>query len=425
MLDKDIRLSKLDLIPARYPAKMSWPSDQRAILHVDMDQFFAAIAVLDDPSLKGKPVLVGGSGPRGVLSTASYEARKFGCRSAMPTAVALRLCPHAIIVKVPGERIREMSAKLFDILDRVSPLVQPLSCDEAFIDATGSQRLLGPPQAIAQQIKDQIKDELELTASVGVAPNKFLAKLASDLEKPDGLTVIPPDPEAIQQRLDPLPIGKMWGVGPATEANLAKRGVRTFADLRQLTEQQLGNDTGEDALRLYRLARGLDDRPVVPEREAKSVGHEQTFREDLKDPDHVRTIMLTQAEDVARRLRHKQLLARGVTVKIRFGDFQTITRSATLERPTDLTDELYRPAIALFDKWARTTYQPVRLIGISAGPLTHEADQQDLFADPEREKQKQVEQTLDLIKQKFGKRSVHRGQTSNQERTYDPRNGYS
>lgn len=403
---------------------MPWPDDQRAILHVDMDQFFAAIAVLDDPSLKGKPVLVGGGGPRGVLSTASYEARKFGCRSAMPTAVALRLCPDAVLVKVPGERIREMSGKLFDILDRVSPLVQPLSCDEAFIDATGSQRLLGPPDVIAQQIKQQIRDELQLAASVGVAPNKFLAKLASDLEKPDGLTVIPPNPQAIQHALDPLAISRMWGVGPATEAKLAKRGVRTFADLRRLTEQQLQRDTGEDASRLYRLSRGIDSRPVVPSREAKSVGHEQTFREDLKDPAHVRAIMLTQAEDVARRLRHKDLLAKGITVKIRFGKFETITRSTTLDRPTDLTDELYHPALVLFDKWAKSTFQPVRLIGVSAGPLTHEPPQQDLFVDPQREKKIQVEQTLDRIKTKFGKRAVHRGQTPNEERTYDPRNGY-
>lgn len=405
---------------------MTWPDDQRAILHVDMDAFFAAIAVLDDPSLRGKPVLIGGTGPRGVLSTASYEARVYGCHSAMPTAVALRLCPHAKVVKVPGARIREMSSRLFEILDRVSPLVQPLSCDEAFIDATGSQRLLGPPEQIARHVKDQIKDELQLTASVGVATNKFLAKIASDLQKPDGLTVVPPESRKAQALLDPLPIGKMWGVGPATEAKLAKRGVRTFADLRRLTEDQLTRDAGEeDGSRLHRLSRGIDDRPVVPTREAKSVGHEQTFREDLRDPDHVRAVMLTQAEDVARRLREKDLLARGVTVKIRFGDFKTITRSTTLDRPTDMTDELYHPALALFDKWASSAFAPVRLIGVSAGPLTHEPPQQDLFADPQREKKKQVEQTLDQIKSKFGKRAVHRGQTPDEERTYDPRNGYA
>lgn len=403
---------------------MDWPADQRSILHVDMDQFFAAIAVLDDPSLKGKPVLVGGGGPRGVLSTASYEARKFGCRSAMPTAMALRLCPDAVLVKVPGERIREMSAKLFDLLDQVSPLVQPLSCDEAFIDATGSLRLLGQPEAIARHIKQRVRDELRLTASVGVAPNKFLAKLASDLEKPDGLTVIPPEAAKIQAILDPLPIGRMWGVGPATEAKLNRRGVRTFADLRRLTEDQLQHDTGEDASRLYRLSRGIDDRPVIPSREAKSIGQEQTFHQDIRDPDHIRAIMLTQAEDVARRLRHEQLLARGITVKIRYGNFETITRSATLDRPTDLTDEIYRPAIALFDHWAKRAFQPVRLIGVTAGPLTHEDPQPQLFADPTREKKKQVEQTLDLIKTKFGKRAVHRGQTPNEQRTYDPRNGY-
>ena len=403
---------------------MPWATSQRAILHVDMDQFFAAIAMLDDPSLKGKPVLVGGGGPRGVLSTASYEARKFGCRSAMPTAVAMRLCPDALLVKVPGERIREMSAKLFDILDRASPLVQPLSCDEAFIDVTGSQRLLGPPQEIARDIKQQVRDELGLTASVGVAPNKFLAKLASDLEKPDGLTVIPPDPQSIQRILDPLAINKMWGVGPATEAKLATRGVRTFADLRRLAEDQITRAAGDDGSRLHRLSRGIDDRPVIPFSEAKSIGQEQTLRQDVRDPDHIRAIMLPQAEDIARRLRYKQRLARGITVKIRFGDFQTITRSITLDRPTDLTDELYRPAIALFDKWAKHNFQPVRLIGVSAGPLTHEPPQQDLFADPQREKKIQVEQTLDQIKSKFGKRAVHRGQPPNQERIDDPRNGY-
>ncbi|MEM9415768.1 MAG: DNA polymerase IV [Planctomycetota bacterium] len=407
-----------------------WP---RAILHVDMDQFFAAIAVLDDPSLKGKPVLVGGTGPRGVLSTASYEARKFGCRSAMPTAVALRLCPHATIVKVPGARIRELSGKLFDILERVSPLVQPLSCDEAFIDATGSQRLLGPPEVIARNIKQQVRDELQLTASVGVAPNKFLAKLASDLEKPDGLTVIPRNtdehPDAIARFLAPLPIRRMWGVGPASEAKLAKHNIHTFGDLQACSRERLRRIAGGDeyANHFYKLCRGDDDRPVHGPRDAKSVGHEQTFREDLEDPDHVRAIMLTQAEDVARRLRRKQRRAKGVTVKIRFGDFQTITRSSTLDRPTDLTRELYDAAVALFDKWARHSYRPVRLIGVSAGPLTDgEEAQPSLFTDPDNEKQRAVEQTLDTIKARFGHRAAHRGQppANTKHRTYDPRNGY-
>lgn len=416
--------------PATRQADDPWP---RAILHVDMDQFFAAIAVLDDPTLKGKPVLVGGTGPRGVLSTASYEARKFGCRSAMPTAVALRLCPHAVIVKVPGQRIRELSSKLFDILERVSPLVQPLSCDEAFIDATGSQRLLGPPEVIARSIKQQVQDELHLTASVGVAPNKFLAKLASDLDKPDGLTIIPRntanDPDAVARFLAPLPIRRMWGVGPASEAKLAKHKIHTFGDLQQCSREQLQRIAGgkEYADHFFKLCRGNDDRPVHGPRDAKSVGHEQTFREDLADPDHVRAIMLTQAEDVARRLRHKQRRAKGVTVKIRFGDFQTITRSKSLDRPTDLTRDLYDAAVALFDKWARHQYRPVRLIGISATPLTDAAEEQpSLFPDPRDAKQRQVEQTLDTIKARFGNRAAHRGQPpkNTKHRTYDPRNGY-
>lgn len=406
-----------------------WP---RAILHVDMDQFFAAIAVLDDPSLKGKPVLVGGGGPRGVLSTASYEARRFGCRSAMPTAVALRLCPEAVLVKVPGARIRELSGQLFDILERVSPLVQPLSCDEAFIDATGSQRLLGTPEAIARSIKEQVRDELGLTASIGVASNKFLAKLASDLEKPDGLTVVPrnseDDPDALARFLAPLPVGRMWGVGPSTEAKLAKHKLRTFGDLQACSLEQLQRVTGgrEHADHLHRLCRGIDDRPVHGPREAKSVGHEQTFREDLKDPAHVRAVMLGQSEDVARRLRRKQQRAKGVTVKIRFGDFQTITRSAALDAPTDLTADLYRAASALFDKWADSQFRPVRLIGVSASPLADAAQEQpSLFSDPQREKQKQIEQALDSIKDRFGNRAAHRGQLpdATQHRTYDPRNG--
>ncbi len=398
-----------------------------------MDQFFAAIAVLDDPSLRGKPVLVGGGGPRGVLSTASYEARQYGCRSAMPTAVALRLCPHAVLVKVPGARIRELSGKLFDILETVSPRVQPLSCDEAFIDATGSQRLLGPPEQIARSIKQQVRDELRLTASIGVAPNKFLAKLASDLEKPDGLTIVPrntqDDPDAVARFLAPLPVGRMWGVGPSTEARLAGQKLRTFGDLQRCSIDQLRRATGgrEHAEHLHRLCRGLDDRPVHGPREAKSVGHEQTFREDLNDPAHVRAVMLGQSEDVARRLRRKGHRARGVTVKIRFGDFQTITRSAVLDAPTDLTAELYRAATALFDKWADRQFRPVRLIGVSASPLTDAADEQPtLFPDPQREKQRQIEQALDTIKDRFGNRAAHRGQLPDktQHRTYDPRNGY-
>lgn len=382
----------------------------RTIFHVDMDAFFAAIAVLDNPSLAGKAVLTGGSGKRGVVTTASYEARKFGCHSAMPMAQALRLCPHATCVKVPGERIRECSQAMFKVLDDFSPLVQPLSVDEAFLDMTGTARLMGPPEVVAQELKDQIfRVTGGLVASVGVAPNKFLAKLASDLEKPDGLTVIPPTPRKIEDILGPLPISKIWGIGPATQRKLQERGIKTVADLRQLTEAQLKQSFGDHAQRYFRLSRGLDDRPVVPDRTAKSIGHEQTFSENLTDPDAILAIMLDQSEQVGFRLRKHQLRARGLTVKIRFGDFQTITRSTTFDAPTDVTESIYESAKALFHAWAASNFRSVRLVGVSAYPLTDAKEQAELFPDPRKQKQKKLDSALDQITAKFGKRTIHRG----------------
>ncbi len=385
----------------------------RTIFHVDMDAFFAAIAVLDNPALAGKAVLTGGSsggGKRGVVTTASYEARKFGCHSAMPMAQALRLCPHAICVKVPGERIRACSQAMFKVLDDFSPLVQPLSVDEAFLDMTGTARLMGPPEVVAQDLKDQIfRATGGLVASVGVAPNKFLAKLASDLEKPDGLTVIPPDPRKIQDTLDPLPISKIWGIGPATQRKLEQRGIHRVADLRQLSEAQLKQSFGDHAQRYYRLSRGLDDRPVVPDRVAKSIGHEQTFSENLTDPEAILAVMLDQSEQVGTRLRQHHLRARGLTLKIRFGDFQTITRSVTFDAPTDLTETIYENAKALFRAWAESGFRSVRLVGVSAYPLTDQSEQAELFPDPRKQKQKKLDSALDQITAKFGKRSVHRG----------------
>lgn len=386
------------------------PRTPRIIFHVDMDAFFAAIAVLDNPALAGKAVLTGGSGKRGVVTTASYEARRFGCHSAMPMSQALRLCPHATVVRVPGERIRACSQAMFKVLDDFSPLVQPLSVDEAFLDMTGTDRLMGPPETVAQQLKNQIFRETGgLVASVGVAPNKFLAKLASDLEKPDGLTVIPPAPDGIQAILDPLPISKIWGIGPATQRKLQQRGIKNIADLRRLTEAQLKQSFGNHAQRYYRLARGLDDRPVTPDHTAKSIGHEQTFAVNLTDPDDILAVMLDQAEQVGTRLRKHQLRARGLTVKIRFGDFQTITRSTTFDVPTDLTESIYASAKALFQAWAESGFRSVRLVGISAYPLTDAQEQAELFPDPRKQKQKKLDSALDQITAKFGKRTVRRG----------------
>jgi len=377
----------------------------RAILHVDMDAFFAAIAELDDPSLRGKAVLIGGTGPRAVVTTASYEARKFGCRSAMPMSQARRLCPHARVVGVPGARIREMSSRVFEVLESFTPLVEPVSVDEAFLDVTGSQRLLGPPEVIARKLKEQVLRETGLIASVGVATNKFLAKLASDMDKPDGLTII--TTENLDKVLLPLPVEKLWGVGPKLREKLERHAIHYVHDLRRLSEDQLVRWFGDSGARLHRLCRGIDDRPVVPDHEAKSIGQEQTFPQDIEDPEHVRTVMLEQAQQVGRRLRAKALTAKTVTVKIRFGDFQTITRAHTLEHPTDLTDELYHAARALFDRWAGAAFQPVRLIGVTASGLSRTA-QGELFADDAHQRRRRVDALTDHITERFGKGAIRR-----------------
>ncbi len=380
-----------------------------------MDAFFASVEQRDDPALRGKPVLVGGAGPRGVVAAASYEARVFGCRSAMPTAVARRLCPHAIVVRGRWEAYREASDTVMAILESYSPLIQPLSIDEAFIDVTGSVRLFGEPGAIAREIKSRVRNATDLNCSVGVGPNKFVAKLASDLEKPDGLTIIPA--ERVTAILWPMPATAIPGLGPASENRLKRLGVRTIGELAAIETQRLTEVFGSYGERLHAMANGVDDRPVTPDRDAKSVGHERTFGEDLREPEQVRAAMLAQAEDVARRLRRHQLRAKTVTLKIRYGDFETITRSHTLDTPTDSTDTLWRAAESLFDLWiAREGFKPVRLIGVSASNMGNES-QLDLFANPEVErKRSQVDRATDAIVEKFGKGAIRRAAAQPRER---------
>jgi DNA polymerase-4 len=378
----------------------------RTILHVDMDAFFASVEQRDRPELRGRPVLVGGTGPRGVVAAASYEARAFGCRSAMPSAVARRLCPHAVFVKGSFAQYKEDSARVMAILESYSPLVQPVSIDEAFVDVTGSAALFGGGVAIAEQIRRRVKTELLLTCSVGVAPNKFLAKLSSDLNKPDGLAVI--TPETIRSTLDPLPVSRLWGVGPAAEKSLHRLGVRTIRDLHALPLDVLRARFDDFGGHLWNLARGLDDRPVHTDREAKSISHEHTFAQDLEDLDAVRAVLADEAEQVARRLRKHARFARTVTVKIRFGDFETVTRSATLEAATDRTDAVTNAARALFDQWARA-FRPVRLIGVGVSNLTESAGQAGLFDAGDAEKKRAVDRAADLIAERFGKRAVQRG----------------
>jgi DNA polymerase-4 len=384
------------------------------ILHVDMDAFFASVEQLDNPQLRGKPVLVGYDGPRGVVAAASYESRKFGCRSAMPTAVAKRLCPQAIIVPVRFGRYGEVSRQVFAIFESYTPLVQPLSVDEAFLDVAGSVRLFGSPESIAQQIKDRIRATTGLTGSVGVAPNKFLAKLASDMNKPDGLTVISED--NVDTILPPLPVEKIWGIGPKTTRRLNDIGVRTIGDLRRLSSDLLKLRLGDDAEHYRKLAFGIDDRVVSPDRDAKSIGQEQTFDQNLTDPEAVRSVILGQAEQVGARVRRNGVVARSVTVKIRYGDFETITRRTTLADAADSTAALWTAAKTLFDAWASSDFRPVRLIGVTAGQLSPAENHASLFTDPAREKEKRLDSVVDQINAKFGKRAVHRAPSAGRRR---------
>lgn len=379
-------------------------NDERTILHVDMDAFFASVEQRDDPSLRGKPVLVGGGGRRGVVAAASYEARRFGCRSAMPMAEALRRCPDAIVVPPSFGRYEADSRRVMEILESASPLVQPLSIDEAFVDVTGSRRLLGDGRTIATMLRARIRDEVGLVASVGVGPCKFVAKIASDLEKPDALVVIESD--GLAERLASLPIKRMWGVGPKTEARCVARGLRTFRDLQRADDAILRSVFGDSGPRFAALARGIDDRPVHGDRTAKSIGHEQTFGVNLSDPTEVEAVLLRHVERVATRLRRHGRLARGVSVKIRDLEFTTNTRSSTLDPSTDRTDLLWDAARRLFRGW---DFRPVRLVGFTVDRFDS-AEVGSLFeaGDPEHGRRRRLDAATDAIRAKFGGDAIGR-----------------
>lgn len=373
-----------------------------------MDAFFAAVEVLDHPELRGKPVLVGHDGPRGVAAAASYEARRFGCHSAQPMAVAKRLCPGAIVMPGRHGRYREISDRVFAIFEAFAPIVQPLSIDEAFLDVTGTRRALGEPLHVARSIKQRIKDDLHLNASVGVAANKFLAKLASDLSKPDGLMVI--EPGDVDRVLLPLSVGKIWGIGPKSAHKLENLGVRTIGQMRAMPLEWFEQHFGSDGPRVRNLCFGIDDREVTPDREAKSIGQEQTFESDLGDVEQVRHVLLGHVEEVARRLRRHGLVARGIGLKIRFGEFKTISRSATLGEPTDATQVLWQASRELFDDWVMRGFQPVRLIGMHADRLepASAGQQQSLFPDQQVERHRKLDRALDQINARFGKAAIRR-----------------
>ncbi|MEX0718291.1 MAG: DNA polymerase IV [Planctomycetaceae bacterium] len=378
------------------------------ILHVDMDAFYASIEECDRPELAGRPLIVGGTPEgRGVVAAANYAVRKFGVRSAMSTAQALRLCPQAIVLPVRMEHYAAVSERIRGIFFRYTPLVEPLSLDEAFLDVAGSEKLFGSLVEIARRIKREIREEVGLVASVGVAPNKFLAKIASDLEKPDALVVVKPD--QVQEFLDPLPVGRLWGVGRVTGGVFETMGVRTIGALRRLDPQVLHRHFGRQGEHLWQLAHGIDERPVVPDREAQSVSHETTFPVDISDHEVLRAWILELTEHVGRRLRRNGLRGRTVQLKLRFADFRTLTRAHTLPQPTDITREICEAAAELLER-ALPERLAIRLLGVGvSGFENREQVQQSLFADEDRQKRGRLDAVADEIRAKFGATGLGRG----------------
>jgi len=381
----------------------------RHIIHLDMDAFYPAVEVLDHPELQGKPVIVGGIGDRGVVSSASYEARDFGVHSAQPMVTARRLCPQGIFLPVRMNRYREISAQVFEIFHHFTPLVEPLSIDEAFLDVTGSIRLFGQPEEIARRIKAMIVHETRLTASAGVAPSKFVAKIASDMDKPDGLTVVAPD--EVRAFLDPLPIEKMWGVGKVTRGTLGRLGVRTFRDLSRMPVKVLERRFGKQGLKMHELSLGMDERPVEPDREVKSVGHEETFARDIEDVDEARKEILALSTRVARRMRRKGIQGKTVTLKVKYSDFVQITRATTLPYATDDALEIFSNASRLLLN-TEAGKRPIRLLGVSLSQLElpWQGKQLSLFEqENESQKRRDLNKALDSVVEKHGEKSVRPG----------------
>jgi len=382
---------------------MKQSEHQRWIMHVDMDAFYASVEILDNPNLKGLPVIVGGRSARGVVSTCSYEARKFGVHSAMPLFEARRLCPHGVYLPVRPHRYAEMSGKIMAIFRETSPLVEQLSIDEAFLDLTGMERL-GGAETIAHQVQDRIQEELKLSASVGLAPNKFLAKLASDMDKPHGFVKITPgEAEAM---LAPMPVTKIFGIGRSAEDKLKQFGIEKIGQLASADVAILRKVFGINAEQVKRLALGLDDRPVVNEEEAKSIGKENTFDYDLTDFESCRDEVLDLSGQVGWRLRRENLAGHTVTLKVKFADFHTITRSSTGDRLIAWDEEIFSLAEQMLRK---INVKPgVRLLGVSVSNLFRPEDEPVLgFAEDERMQRRN--RAIDSLKSKFGENIIKRG----------------
>jgi DNA polymerase-4 len=377
----------------------------RTILHIDLDAFFVAVERLDNPALIGVPVIVGGRAEvRGVVASASYEARQYGVHSAMPTAQALRLCPQAVLVSGHRDRYGELSRRVMAILGDYTPLLEPISIDEAFLDVTGAEAHYGPPAQLAQTLQDRIERELRLSASLGAASNKLVAKIASDYRKPHGITVVSPGGEAAF--LAPLPIRRLWGVGEVTARELARLGVETIGDLAAFSADELGARFGAHGEGLWRAARGVDESPVTPEHAEKSLSREETFAQDIGDATLLRRELLRLSESVASRLRRHGVAARTIAIKLRYGDFTTFTRQSTLAEPTDSGPVIYTQALALFEAaWDRR--RAVRLVGVGANNLEQPHRQLRLF-EQEDQRQAQLDAALDRIRERFGDGAIQR-----------------
>jgi nucleotidyltransferase/DNA polymerase involved in DNA repair len=374
-----------------------------------MDAFFAAVEQLDNPDYRGKPVIVGadpkGGQGRGVVATASYEARKYGVHSALPISQAFRLCPHGIYVRGRSKRYSEISQQLMVVLGDFTPIIEKISIDEAFLDITGSLNLFGGAEAIGQQIKKQIHERLHLTASIGIAPNKFLAKIASDLEKPDGFVVVKEGEE--KAFLQDLPISKLWGVGKKTEMVLKKMGIETIGQIAQIPEQELNRKFGKWGNALWRLSNGLDDRPVVPWGPQKSISQETTFEEDTDDEEFLEKTLFRLADELSRIMRKENLKGRTITLKIRLEDFSTYTRTRTLSDFVDSTQILKGVAIDLYRQFNKKKMK-VRLLGIGVSQLNSISGEQLGLFEQEAPLNKKLTRLLDSLKDKYGEEAIRR-----------------
>lgn len=377
---------------------------RRWIMHVDMDAFFASIEQRDHPEWRGKPVIVGGLSARGVVSTASYEARAFGIHSAMPMSRARALCPSGIYVRPRFELYRSVSDEIHRIMLHYAAEIEPISLDEAFMDITGMGTQYPTLGAIGRAIKGEIREKTGLVASAGIAPNKFLAKMASDMDKPDGLTIIPYGREAAI--LAPLPLRRLWGVGSVTEGKLLAAGFRTIGDIQRAAPGTVEAAVGRLADHLRRLSFGIDDRPVQAERAVKSIGDEETYETDLTDPAVIRWRIAIHSDTVASRLRRRHLTARTVSLKIRFASFRTVMRSVSFEEGTNLQEDIEAAALSLLEKIPRT--EAVRLTGVTCSNLAEEVETISLFPD-RKDALRRAARAVDAIQAKYGKDAIRKG----------------